>query len=319
MKDFGRWILMKLQSGQRVTKISVFFCILWTTIAVLSSISEASSDPSGKLVVYTVNYPLKYFAERIGGENVLVEFPAPPDVDPGFWNPGVATITSYQQADLIILNGAGYAKWVDKVSLPRSKLVNTTKKYQDRYITIEGAVTHSHGPEGKHAHEAVAFTTWIDFDLATKQAQAITTALSRKKPSLRETFKKNYAALEKDLMALDRVIKGIVSKDLSKPLVVSHPVYDYFSKRYGLNIKSVHWEPDEIPDNGSWVELRTILKGHPAKWMIWEAEPNTVTVEKLKSNKINSIVFNPCSNAPKNGDFMSVMQQNVEHLKLVFK
>ena len=310
---------MKLQSGQRLTKVSVSICILWTTITGLSSISNAGSDPSAKLVVYTVNYPLKYFTERIGGENVKVVFPAPADVDPAFWNPGVATITGYQQADLIILNGAGYAKWVDKVSLPRSKIVNTTKKYQDRYITIEGAVTHSHGPEGKHGHEDVAFTTWIDFDFATKQAQAITAALSRKKPLLKETFEKNYAALEDDLMALDRVIKGIVSKELSKPLVVSHPVYDYFSRRYGLNTKNVHWEPDEIPDNGSWVELRTILKSHPAKWMIWEAEPSPVTVEKLKSNKIKSIVFNPCGNAPKHGDFMSVMQQNVENLKLVFK
>ena len=67
---------------------------------------------------------------------------------------------------------AGYAKWINKVSLPRSKLVNTSKKFTDRYIRTEGAVTHSHGPKGEHAHEDVAFTTWIDFNLAAKQARA---------------------------------------------------------------------------------------------------------------------------------------------------
>ena len=35
-----------------------------------------------KLTVYTVNYPLQYFAERIGGEYVEVIFPAPGDEDP---------------------------------------------------------------------------------------------------------------------------------------------------------------------------------------------------------------------------------------------
>jgi zinc transport system substrate-binding protein len=310
---------MKHLNCRKLKYSLVFFYLLSITIYDLFVVFTAKAESSGKLTVYVVNYPLKYFAERIGGDNVNVVFPVPADVDPAYWNPDVVTIADYQHADLVLLNGAGYAEWVDKVSLPRSKMVNTTKKYKERYISIDGAVTHSHGPEGKHAHEDVAFTTWLDFDLATKQAQEIATALSRKKPSLSKTFQKNYAALEKDLMALDRDIKGIVSNDPAKPLVVSHPVYDYFSRRYGLNIKSVHWEPDEISVNESWAELLTILKSHPARWMIWEAEPDTEIVALLKSNWMNSIVFDPCGNAPQAGDFMSVMQNNVENLKLVFE
>jgi zinc transport system substrate-binding protein len=74
-----------------------------------------------------VNYPLKYFAERIGGDHVRVEFPAPADVDPAYWNPALAGISAFQKADLILLNGAGYAKWIAKVSLPRSKIVDKLK------------------------------------------------------------------------------------------------------------------------------------------------------------------------------------------------
>ena len=48
------------------------------------------------LSVYTVNYPLQYFAERIGVENVEVSFAAPPDVDPAFWMPAAETIVKYQ-------------------------------------------------------------------------------------------------------------------------------------------------------------------------------------------------------------------------------
>ena len=129
------------------------------------------------LNVYVVNYPLKYFAERIGGEHVNVTFPAPADGDPAFWIPDVATITAYQNADLILLNGAGYAKWVKKVSLPRSRLVDTSRRFSEQLITSTDAVTHSHGPKGEHAHEALAFTTWLDFALAARQAEAIAVAL----------------------------------------------------------------------------------------------------------------------------------------------
>jgi zinc transport system substrate-binding protein len=196
--------------------------------------------------------------------------------------------------------------------------VNTSKKFKDRYIRTEGAVTHSHGPEGEHAHEDVAFTTWIDFDLAAKHAQAITKALVRNKPELKKTFQQNYTALESDLSALDRLIKEIVTKNQIQPLAVSHPVYDYFAKRYGLNIKSVHWEPDEIPNNEQWMELLAILKSHPAEWMIWEGNPDRATVERLKSLGLSSLVFDPCGNVPDQGDFMTVMRNNIANLKKCF-
>ena len=63
--------------------------------------AEATSTEASKLVVYVVNYPLQYFAERIGGTNVQVEFPAPLEGNPAFWSPGFETVAAYQGADLI--------------------------------------------------------------------------------------------------------------------------------------------------------------------------------------------------------------------------
>jgi len=42
-------------------------------------------------------------------------------------------------------------------------------------------------------------------------------------------------------------------------------------------------------------------------------------VERLKSMGVGSVVFDPCGNVPEQGDFFTVMQQNVENLKMVFK
>ena len=278
-----------------------------------------SSMAAEKLTVYVVNYPLQFFAERIGGEHVNVVFPAPADVDPAYWMPDTPTIAAYQQADLILLNGAGYARWVNKATLPRFRMVITSAGFKEQYLETAEIPTHSHGSEGEHAHESLAFTTWIDFSFAAKQAKAIAEALSRKRTDLRHIFQKNYAALEKDLIALDKTIKEVVSNNHARPLVVSHPVYDYFARRYGLNIRSVHWEPDDILTNEQMMELKSILKEHPAKWMIWEGEPVQTSVDKLKTLGIDSLVFDPCGNVPQQGDFLTIMRQNVENLKPAFQ
>jgi zinc transport system substrate-binding protein len=289
------------------------------TLLSFSSVFGTNSEAAEKLGVYVVNYPLKYLAERIAGDHAEVVFPAPADEDPAFWIPDVETITDYQQADLILLSGATYAKWVEKVTLPRSRLVDTSKRFKERYIRTEGALTHTHGTEGEHAHEGVAFTTWLDFDLAAKQAQAIADALARRRPDLKETFQENYGQLESDLRGLDQDIIALVSKDPSRPLMVSHPVYDYFARRYALNLRSVHWEPDEAPNEEQMTELRNILKDHAAEWMIWEGEPMVESVGKLKVVGIKSLVFDPCGNVPAQGDFLAVMRQNVKNLELAFQ
>jgi zinc transport system substrate-binding protein len=291
--------------------------LLFTLFAFAFSIQQSSAAPSIK--VFVVNYPLKYFAERIGGNHVKVEFPAPAEGDPAYWNPDLATISAFQKADLILLNGAGYAKWVGKVSLPRSKMVDTSKKFKDQYITTKEVMTHSHGAEGKHAHESLAFTTWLDLSLARRQAEAIASSLGRKRPELRDTFQRNFKALAKDLKILDQDIHMIVSQKPSTPLIASHPVYDYFARRYGLNIVSVHWEPDQVPEGMQWRELKAILKQHPAKWMIWEGKPVQASVDRLKTHGIKSLVFDPCGNVPEQGDFLTIMRKNIENLRSAFK
>ena len=295
----------------------VFLAGLITIPLVLGSPLPAES--ADRLTVYTVNYPLAYFAERIGGDHVEVVFPAPADVDPAYWMPDLATITAYQQADLILLNGANYAKWISKVSLPRSKMVDTSRKFKDRYLYASEVTTHSHGSAGAHAHESLAFTTWLDLSLAKLQTESIYKALARKRPMAESEFKENFQALTEDLDKLHIQIRDIVAKDPDRALLGSHPVYDYLSDGYGMNLKSVHWEPDEVPTISQWGDLNHILKEHPAIYMLWEGESLPESVSRLKDKKINSVIFSPSANRPDYGDFIIVMQANIDGLELAYK
>ncbi len=272
----------------------------------------------GTISVYVMNYPLKYFAQRIGGPHVAVHFPAPADEDPAYWIPDSETIGKYQQADLILLNGAGYERWMDSASLPKSKLCNTSAAFAEEYIALEDTLTHSHGPEGEHAHGATAFTTWLDPTLAVKQADAVRASLAELQPENADAFQKNFDALKDDLEALDQQIADTARRASDRPVVFSHPVYQYFARRYGLNTRSLHWEPEEPPTETMWAELKELLTEHPAKWMIWEGKPQEQTETNLAELGLDSVTFAPCANVPPEGDFLDVQRGNMENLARVF-
>lgn len=302
----------------KITLITCLAVIFSYSTPIFTLISQAE-NPKQNLQVYVVNYPLQYFAERIGGDKVDVYFPAPKDVDPAFWTPSREIVRQYQKADLILLNGADYAKWIDKVTLPKSKLLNTSKSFEADYIPLKDTITHSHGPTGEHAHGNVAFTTWLDPLLAVKQADSIKEAFIKLMPEHKDTLVSNYESLKSDLEDLNNKIVKIVSIKPEKPLVASHPVYQYLARRYSLNLTSVLWEPDEMPDSDQLQELNIILENHHAKWMIWEDEPKTKIMDLLGDKDIQSVVFNPCSNDPGTEDYIEVMNKNAYNLKEVFK
>ncbi len=281
--------------------------------------AKPGRQDDARILVYVVNYPLKYFAGRIGGDQVEVRFPAPPDADPAYWRPGPEVVGAYQSADLILLNGAGYARWIDRVSLPTSRLVDTSRAFKDQYIPIEDTLTHQHGPKGEHAHTGTAFTTWLDPKLAIAQARTIRDAFARRRPERKAAFEEGFGSLERDLLSLDRALEQAVSKDPGRPLLASHPVYQYLAKRYDMNLESVHWEPEEPPDEKMWRALEDLLVSHPAKQMIWEGTPREETKSKLVSLGIETVVFTPCGSVPEEGDYLSVMRRNVRNLASAYR
>ena len=277
---------------------------------------EPDSRVDDVLHVITVNYPLAYFAERILGDRGSVSFPAPADVDPAYWSPAPEIISEYQQADLILANGAGYAAWLANATLPRSHVVDTTAAVRERLIPIESAVTHTHGPTGDHSHGGTGFTTWLDFDLAVEQARAILEAVVSARPQHEADFRTAFAALESDLKELDSSLQEFSDQFGKESVLFSHPVYQYFERAYNLSGFSVHWEPDEVPEEAQWRELQTVLQHYPATIMIWEAKPLSVTRRRLQELGVDSLVFAPGGNRPAEGDLLDLMREGIASLSM---
>ena len=267
------------------------------------------------LSVYVVNYPLEYFAERIGGDRVEVVLPSPAGIDPADWSPEVETISAYQKADLILLNGAGYAAWVERATLPQTRIVDTSSAFRDQLLELQGTTTHSHGPAGEHSHRGFAATTWLDPSLAIAQASAIAEAFVDASPSGQAAFEAGLASLVADLRNLDGELDAAAARLHARPLVFSHPVYQYLASRYGLDARSVHWEPGDSPTEEQWDELEALLGEHPSTVMIWESEPLAATRARLETLGLRVIVYDPCGSRPDDGDFLDVMGRNMKALR----
>ena len=204
------------------------------------------------------------------------------------------------------------------LSRPASALVSTSASFEDRYIVVADAVTHAHGPEGDHSHGEAAFTTWLDPRQAIEQARAIREAFGELRPEHDADFQHGFDALERDLLEVDETIRRITERHTATPLLASHPIYQYLARRYDLRLESVHFEPNEYPDADTWRRLEELMADHPARWMLWEGEPLSRSVETLAALGVTSIVFDPAGAAPAAGDYLAVMQANIESLRRVF-
>lgn len=285
---------------------TLFSCLL---LACAEHEPEQASPEVERELVVAVNSPLKYFSQRLLGDQFEVVMMAPEDIDPAQWNPSIEDIGQLQKARLIILNGAGYSPWLDKVSLSPSSLL--TSSNAEDWISMPAQVTHSHGPEGEHAHGDYAFTTWMDLDLAAGQASQIAAGLGQQFPEQTDNIQRREAELLADLKALDDGYREAVNGLTEREVIYSHPVYQYFQARYGLVGTSLHWEPDTMPGEEQWAALSA--RSSDTSIFVWEAKPRDDIAQRLEQMGIAQVTIDPGANTEQN--WLELQKANIQQLR----
>ncbi|MBL1216519.1 MAG: zinc ABC transporter substrate-binding protein [Planctomycetes bacterium] len=334
-------------SGRRMSRIHVTQCVLILGLVcalfpgcsreepVDTAVPQAADqaqrttegEPTGDRVftVYTTFYPMTYLTERIGGAHIRVVCPLPADEDAIFWQPPREVITKYQQADLIVTNGAEFEKWVGLASLPLSRVVSTADGFRDRWVSFEATV-HSHGATGEHAHEGVDGHTWVDPISAAVQSQAIAIALKRALPDASADIDANLKAVGDDLMALDERLTGITPAIAEALILCSHPAYNYVAARYDLDVHNLALDPETVPTEEEWAHVKSVIDeaggSRTMTVMLWEAEPLESVSSRLAADLgVVSVVFDPCEQPSdaESGDYMTRMNANIDRLTAVLQ
>lgn len=277
-------------------------------VLLLCSVLPVAAQEKPRVVA--VNYPLQYFAERLMGDNAEVIFPVPADVDPSFWRPSIADISMIQSADLILLNGAGFATWIDRVSLPRARVVNTSAALEDRFLVTE-SITHSHGDGGEHAHEGLASYTWLDPMMALAQAETIAAAAIARNLAPEAQVTDRLAALKADLERLDATARTALSGAQGIAMIATHPRYQYFAWRYGLSITALEWEAGAMPSSEELAELEMRSAETDARILIWEAAPPEGASAAAQALGLHSVIFPPLAHEDPDTAFSAALERAI--------
>ena len=296
---------------------------LLNIVAVFALILTACGDTtkptetknSDAITVYTTVYPLTYFTERIGGENVDVKSIYPAGSNEHTFDPTQKDMMALADADLFFYIGLGLEGFVDnaKKTLANEEVtliatadavtdedLAVSEVHEDDHATEEEHTedTHSHDEESTdedehpkdevghddHDHGEVDPHLWISPQLSVHLATSIKDSLINKDPNNKETYTKNYEALVNDLKQLDTDFKGMAEASSNKTFFVSHAAFGYLAQTYGLEQVAVAGLNSQ--DEPSQKELTEIVK--LAKSM----DINTILFEQNVSSNLTKVIQN---------------------------
>ncbi|MEZ6094776.1 MAG: metal ABC transporter substrate-binding protein [Pirellulaceae bacterium] len=262
------------------------------------------------------SFPLFSMVQDLVGDSVAVRMPCPSGTNPADWTPTPTDVAVFQNARLFLFNGAGLSPWVETVSLPESKRYDTSQSYENRLLTNEDMVTHSHGPEGAHTHGQIACTTWLDFELTQQQLDSVAQRLALDFPELKNQILERQERLNERLGRFDQSLLAQKAKFASTPLIGSHPVYQYVANRYGMNLPCVHWEPGIVPNAAEIDRLEKLIAETNAKTMIWEGDPEGEVRKIVENHGMKVVVVDPLAARPmsENANWFDLIELQVQRL-----
>ena len=193
---------------------------------------QEAAGPEHRITVVASFYPLYDFASHVAGDRAGVASLIPPGVEPHDWEPTAGDVTKARSADVLILNGAGFEKWSERIGAKRT--VNTSEGIQLTQAAEGGIDPH----------------VWLDPMLAKQQVENIKAALMEADPQNADQYSKNAAAYIVELDGLDSYIKAELADCKKSDFIAFHDAFSRFAARYGLTqhaIEGISPEGEVLP------------------------------------------------------------------------
>jgi zinc transport system substrate-binding protein len=185
----------------------------------------SSNTNQSRIKVVASFYPVYEFVKEVGGNKVDVASLIPIGVEPHDFEPTIQQIQNAESADLVVYNGAGLEKWIDK----------TNAKFKvEASQGLSLLMSNDTGTSGGYD-----LHVWLDPILAKMEIENIRDALIKVDPANTQDYKANADRFIGDLDDLDNKIKTELATCNKKDFIAFHNAFAYFANRYGLNQHSV--------------------------------------------------------------------------------
>jgi zinc transport system substrate-binding protein len=178
--------------------------------------------------VFTSIPPQAFVVERLAGDMVTVEVLLPPGASPATYEPTPKQMAAVDRSMLYLQIGAPFEGPVlAKVAelMPDLEVVDCRQGIELEPMDGDG---HHHGDTLFDPH------IWLDPQRMKVIATTTATALSSKMPENGPLIEDRLSTLLKDIDASDRLVAKTLAPFAGRTVLVFHPAYGYFTRRYGL-------------------------------------------------------------------------------------
>ena len=179
-----------------------------------------------KLKITVSIYPLKEFAEKIGGDKVAVTCLVPENMEPHDYEPKAKDFGSLMKSRVFVYNGLGMETWVDKVN----------EVIKDKNVVI---VDSSTGVEVRKEEEAVDPHIWLSLKNAEIQSENIKNTLVQLDEKNKDYYEENYNKFKEELETVYNEYKPKFDTLSKKNFITGHAAFGYLCRDFGLTQKSV--------------------------------------------------------------------------------
>jgi zinc transport system substrate-binding protein len=202
------------------------FIDLTNTTESTQSVSINLTTNQSRLKIVATFYPIYEFVKKVGGDKVDVSTLIPIGVEPHDFDPTIQQIQDAESADLVIYNGAGFERWIDKINA-KFKI-----DASQGLSLLTNNDTERAGGYDPHV--------WLDPILAQAQVEKIKDVLVNIDPANSQYYQANANKFIAELNSLDNKIKTDLAACNKKDFIAFHNAFTYFADRYGLNQHSIH-------------------------------------------------------------------------------
>lgn len=266
-----------------------------------------------KVQVSASFYPLYFLAQEIGGDRADVKNITPAGTEPHDYDPTPQDIVRIQESKLLIVNGAGFEPWLDKI---KSDLSNTAV-----INTSEGVVLQ----EGTEEHEEESNKDphiWLSPVLAKSQADKILQGYTELDPENGAFYEENAQKLKLRLDELDEKFRqGLNSCELNS-FVTSHAAFGYLAREYNLTQVAISGlSPDEEPSAKDLADVANFVKENNIKYIFFETLVSPKLSETIASEVgAQTLVLDPIEGLSEDDirsgkNYFTVMEDNLKNLQ----
>ncbi len=219
--------------------------VILTVTALVGTVSDGMAGEPISAVVSIL--PQQEIVQRLGGSEVVVTVLIPPGRSPATFEPSPRLMASVSDADLLLPLGLPFERTViARIHDLEPGLTvcqgSPTVTVQTGTSTAE-AIHHDHQDRRRHHHtQGPDPHFWLDPHLTIEYAQQVCRCLCQARPQVCETFTENLATYTEALEAADRRIAAQMAPYAGRSLVVFHPAFGHFARRYGLRQVAIEYE-----------------------------------------------------------------------------